>query len=206
MTIARTAFIAAWIIIASTFANAQNGLTITGKITGTDGKPLDGATVYLSRSADSALVKTALANPDGSYVLSGLKKGTYRLAVNMMGFALYKSEVINLDAQDITTIPITLTPSGTTLKEVAVSAAKPLVEHKIDRTVVNVDALLSNAGSTAMDVLEKSPGVLVDQNGAISLNGKGVKIFIDDKPPTSPVPNWKATCARCPRQCLISWS
>ncbi|MGF1925207.1 MAG: outer membrane beta-barrel protein, partial [Bacteroidia bacterium] len=57
------------------------------------------------------------------------------------------------------------------------------VERKIDRTVVNVDALISNAGTSALDVLEKSPGVSVDQNGSISLKGKqGVTIFIDDKP------------------------
>jgi hypothetical protein len=182
MKIKITAFLAAWITIACNLGYAQTGLKISGKITGADGKPLDGATVYLQRAADSVLVKSALANADGTYVLANLKSGAYKVAVTMMGFATYKSNIVNLDGNDIVLPAITLQTKGTALKEVTVSAAKPFVEHKIDRTVVNVDALISNAGSTAMDVLEKAPGVIVDQGGGISLNGKGVKIFIDDKP------------------------
>ena len=71
----------------------------------------------------------------------------------------------------------------TVLKSVTVVGKKPLIERQIDRTVVNVDAFIGNAGSTALDVLEKSPGVQVENNGTISLRGKsGVLILIDDKP------------------------
>jgi hypothetical protein len=182
MKIKITAFIVAWLTIALTFGFAQTGQKISGKITGADGKGLDGATVYLLRSTDSVLVKTALADADGNYVLTNLKAGSYKLNVNMIGFTKYKSAPVILTTADITLPAIALQQTGTTLKEVKVSIAKPFIEHQIDRTVVNVDALISNAGSTALDALEKSPGVIVDQNGAISLNGKGVKIFIDDKP------------------------
>lgn len=69
------------------------------------------------------------------------------------------------------------------LKDVTVTGRKPLVETRLDRTIVNVDAMISNAGTSALDVLEKAPGVLVDQDGNISLLGKpGVTIYIDDKP------------------------
>ena len=69
------------------------------------------------------------------------------------------------------------------LKEVKVIARKKFVEQKIDKIVINVDAAISNAGTTAMDVLEKSPGVLVDKDGNISLKGKqGVMIMIDGRP------------------------
>lgn len=177
------ALIALWITIASTIAFAQAGLKISGKIIDGEGKPLDGATAYLLKAADSSLVKTALADPDGSYVFGGLKAGSYKLSVTMMGFANYKSGVIVITGQDIVLPVIILHQTGKALKEVSVVAAKPLVEHLIDRTVVNVDALISNAGSTAMDALEKAPGVIVDQNGGISLFGKSsVKVFIDDKP------------------------
>ncbi|HEY8927787.1 MAG TPA: outer membrane beta-barrel family protein [Mucilaginibacter sp.] len=176
-----TAFLAAWLIIASTFVYAQQGLKITGKISGADGKPLDGATIYLKKAADSALVKTALADADGSFTLTNQKTGDYTLTVSMLGYKTYKGEAFKLDA-DKTIPPIILTPAGTVLNEVKVTSSKPLIEHKIDRTVVNVDALISNTGSTALDVLEKSPGVIVDDNGAISLKNKGVQIFIDDKP------------------------
>ncbi|HEY1166478.1 MAG TPA: outer membrane beta-barrel family protein [Chitinophaga sp.] len=77
----------------------------------------------------------------------------------------------------------TVLPGTRQLKDVTVTGRKPLVETRLDRTIVNVDALISNAGTSALDVLEKSPGVLVDQDGNISLLGKsGVTIYIDDKP------------------------
>lgn len=69
------------------------------------------------------------------------------------------------------------------LKEVQVVARKKLVEQKIDKMVINVDAAVTNAGTTAMDVLEKSPGVQVDKDGNISLKGKqGVLVMIDGRP------------------------
>jgi len=181
MKIKITAFLAVWISIASTLAFGQSGLKITGKVTGADNKGLDGATVYLSKATDSVLVKTALANADGGFELPGLKQGEYKLSVNMIGYARYKSAVIGL-TKDFALPAIILQQSGTALKEVKVSSAKPFIEHQIDRTIVNVDALIANAGSNAIEVLERAPGVMVDQNGGISLNGKSVKIFIDDKP------------------------
>ena len=62
-------------------------------------------------------------------------------------------------------------------------AEKKLVEQKIDRMVINVDASPSNAGTSALEVLEKSPGVQVDKDGNISLKGKqGVTVYIDGRP------------------------
>lgn len=69
------------------------------------------------------------------------------------------------------------------LKEIKIMGKKPMIQHKIDRTVVNVGAMVSNTGVNALEVLEKSPGVIVDQNGNISFMGKsGVTILIDSKP------------------------
>ena len=76
-----------------------------------------------------------------------------------------------------------LIDSAKVLKEVSISTKKAFSVRKLDRVVVNVDALISNAGTSALEVLEKSPGIQVDQNGTISLKGKSnVAIFIDDKP------------------------
>jgi len=174
MKLKLTAFLVAWLSIASIFSYAQT-FKIAGKI-----KNGDGATVYLKAAADSILIKTALADSAGEFVFEHQKQGRYKLTISSIGFQTYHSDVIRLDSNKL--LMITLVPDATGLNTVTISAQKPLVEHRIDRTVVNVDALISNAGSTALDVLEKSPGVLVDDNGAISLKGKGVQIFIDDKP------------------------
>ncbi|TWJ00628.1 outer membrane receptor protein involved in Fe transport [Mucilaginibacter frigoritolerans] len=182
MKIKITAFLAAWLTIASTFAYAQKGFKFTGKVTGTDDKPLDGATLYLVRAVDSTLVKTAITEVNGMYAFDRIPQGAYKVTVSMVGFETYKSAVINLD-KDLTLPAIILKQKGTVLKEVAVTTTKPLIEHLIDRTVVNPGALISNSGTSALEVLEKSPGVMVDENGTISLKGKsGVMVYIDDKP------------------------
>lgn len=74
-------------------------------------------------------------------------------------------------------------PKSRTLKEVTVTGHTLPVERKRDKIIVNVEASVTNTGSTVLEVLERSPGVTVDRNGGISLNGKaGVLVMIDDKP------------------------
>jgi len=157
---------------------------ISGQVLGADNKPADGATITLVTAKDSTLIKTELAASDGSFSFERIKDGDYKVVITAVGFKNYHSQAISINQQkpELTFPPVTLIPAGTELKGVSITAQKSFIEHKIDRTVVNVDALISDAGTTALDVLEKSPGVQVDQNGAISLKGKGVTIFIDDKP------------------------
>lgn len=69
------------------------------------------------------------------------------------------------------------------MKEVVVTGRKPFIQRLSDRLVVNVENSIVSAGSSAMDVLERSPGVVLDQNDVIALRGKqGVIIMIDGKP------------------------
>src|SRR5438477_1214746 len=78
---------------------------------------------------------------------------------------------------------LVMTEQAKNLVGVTVTAKKPFIEAKIDKTVVNVDASPTSAGSTALEVLEKSPGITVDNDGNISLRGKaGVIVMIDGKP------------------------
>jgi hypothetical protein len=74
-------------------------------------------------------------------------------------------------------------PKAATLQTATVTGHTPLVQRKKDRVIINVEVSPSNTGSTVLEVLERSPGVTVDRNGGISLNGKpGVLVLVDDKP------------------------
>lgn len=75
----------------------------------------------------------------------------------------------------------TTKPKQVQLKSIEVAGKKPLLEQNIDKTVVNVDAMISAASSNTLEVLNKTPGVTVDQNGNISLNGKGVMVLINGR-------------------------
>jgi len=75
-------------------------------------------------------------------------------------------------------------PATHELHEVVVrSSSKPLIEQGIDKTIVNVDAQISNAGANMLEVLQKAPGIVIDEDGNITFKGKtGVLVLIDDKP------------------------
>lgn len=169
-------------VLFTVMAFAQTG-SIKGVVTGA--KDNAAIPVKLLSAKDSVLVKTTFTAQDGSYEFELLKPGDYFVLIQALGYEKQSSAVVSVQAASLhLQVPaITLQPATNTLADVQVSSKKQFVEKKIDRVVVNPDALISNAGTTALEVLEKSPGILVDVDGNISLKGKsGVIVFVDDKP------------------------
>ena len=173
------------LILISSFSFSQS----TGKITGSikDGgnqKIIDAASISLLRAKDSSLVKISLADKDGNFAFENLIEGKYLVMASSVGHRKVYSnpvEVAQASASSVGTLQ--LIQETKSLKEVAVATKKPFIERKIDKTIINVDAMISNAGTSALEVLEKSPGVTVDKDGKISLKGKqGVIIMMDGKP------------------------
>ena len=168
--------------------NFANGQTAGGKISGSvlddAKKPLDGATVILLVAKDSSLVNTQLAGADGTFAFQNLTDNTYLIKATYIGYKKYLSGNVVVSQQKSVNLPaFILSSTGKTLNEVAVTAQKSYIQQKIDRTVVNVGALISNTGANALEVLEKTPGVQVDADGNITYKGKsGVLVMIDDKP------------------------
>ena len=178
-------FIALVTLLLFKTADAQ---TASGKISGSvlddAKKPLDGATVILLVAKDSSVVSSQLANPDGSFAFQNLKDNTYLIKATYIGYKNFLSSNVVMSQQKPVKLPaFILSSTGKTLNEVAVTAQKSYIQQKIDRTVVNVGALISNTGANALEVLEKTPGVQVDADGNITFKGKsGVLVMIDDKP------------------------
>ena len=181
--------IAALFFLGAHFSHAQTRLT--GTVRDHQGKALPAASVLLLNSADSILVKGQLSSAEGTYSFSDIADGTYRLGVTMLGFEYQLSPVFTVDhnnpVQDLGAT--VLQESSAVLGEVSVVAKKPLYEQKIDRMVINVANSATNAGSTALEVLQRSPGVLVNrQSNSLSLAGKnGVVIMINGKINRMPV-------------------
>ena len=166
-------------------AFAQNAGKINGSITGKDAKATEAATVSLLRAKDSATVKISAANKDGKFFFENLADGKYMVAITAVGHRKSYSKLIeiNLQQQEVQLPVINLEPVSKELAAVTVTAKRPLVEQRIDRTIVNVDASITNIGTSALEVLEKSPGVAVDRDGNITLKGKeGVLILVDGRP------------------------
>lgn len=177
-----------WMIVQLLISSvqAQTPIRISGRVMLDGSQPATGALVSLFRVKGSALVKTAIVDSTGNFFMLALAKDSMKLQVSHIGYATYTSEPFMIDPElgEYQVQPLSLVKGkAQNMQAITVVGKQPFVERKIDRTVINPDALISNAGGNALEVLEKSPGVQVDMNGNISLQGKpGVMVFIDDKP------------------------
>jgi iron complex outermembrane recepter protein len=172
------------ILTLSFTAFAQEPSKITGQVKDEAQKSFQGATVSLYRAKDTSLAKATFTNKEGQYFFETVKEGNYLIIITSTGHQKFFSNQFTVVAGGDITIPnAVLTPEIKGLKEVTVQAKKPLFEQKADKMLVNVEAAPTNAGSNALEILEKSPGITVDKDGNISLKGKqGVQVFIDGKP------------------------
>ncbi len=177
------------LITLTAFGFESFGQGKTGKITGTviDGntKTIESATISLLRAKDSSVAKMSVADKTGKYEFDGIPEGKYLVSISAVGHSKGFSEMIEITATNNNVVlkTIELVPQAKSIGEVTVTAKKPLIEQKLDRTIVNVEASVTNVGNSALEVLEKSPGVTVDKDGNISLKGKqGVVVMIDGRP------------------------
>jgi iron complex outermembrane receptor protein len=168
-----------------TFAQtAQQSASVSGSLLDELGKPMMYATASLINAQDSSIVKGAISNEQGVYTFDHIKTGKYLIKASTVGYTNAVSQPITVDGNSSTvSVPqLKLQPGARSLSTVSITAAKPLIERKADRMVVNVENSPLAAGNSAMDILERSPGVTIDKDDNISLKGKqGVTVMINDK-------------------------
>ncbi|MGZ8509548.1 MAG: outer membrane beta-barrel protein [Chitinophagaceae bacterium] len=154
-------------------------------ITNEKASVLENATVELLKVKDSSLVKVAITDSKGIAEFEKIPFGSYLVKASNVNYSTQYSPVTELSAlqPDISLTGLSLQPQATQLSGVTVTSKKPFIQKLSDRLVVNVENSIVNAGSSAMDVLERSPGVSIDQNDVLGLRGRqGVIIMIDGKP------------------------
>ncbi|MEJ6979787.1 TonB-dependent receptor [Pedobacter sp. P351] len=166
------------LLISLTFCYSLNGQTISGKVSDEKQKPAEFASVLLLKHSDSSLVKSALSDSKGEYSFSNISNGRYILAISMIGYKK-ESKILDVSASLITVPPVILKSEGSLLKEVSVTAKRPFLEQRPDKLVVNVDGSAAAAGSTALEVLQKVPGLIVS-NDKITMVGKGSPTILID--------------------------
>ncbi len=168
----------------STQSFSQSKNKVTGTVKSADGKALTAITVSLLKAKDSSLVKADVTDNGGAFEITVLNTGSFLLSYTSVGFEKKYSPLFDLAEGKTYTAPaVTLNTATTKLQDVTVTAKKPLIEIKADKMVFNVENSINATGSNAMELLQKSPGVTVDNNDNISMKGKtGVKIYIDGKP------------------------
>lgn len=176
---------AASIILLCLNLKAQSSLSkISGHLKDNNGKAIVAASIILHTSKDSAIIKTAVSDSKGNYLMEGIIAGNYYITTTMVSMQAASSAIFEVkENQETKVADLTIFPAGKSLEAVSVSSKKPIVEVKADKTILNVEGTINAVGNDALELLRKSPGVMVDKDDNLSLAGKnGVQVFIDGKP------------------------
>ena len=184
--------IKAGVIVISLFIyqHAMAQTEIHGSVIDHNGKFVPNANILLLKNTDSSLVKGMFTNEEGQFSFRNIPTGIYIVTSTYTGYSPVYTSSFEVKARgNIELGKITLMQENAQLTEVKVAAKKPLMEQKLDRLVINVSNSITAAGNTALEILERSPGVTVDhQNNVISMNGKdGVVLIINGKMSHIPV-------------------
>ena len=171
-------------IHAGSFGQAPGGsAVIKGFVFDPDNQPAEYSTVVLMNQ-DSVFMKGTLTAENGSFLFDGLGKGTFHIMVRNVEFNTYVSDLITLEADDVVEFEgIQLETKVTDLEEVVITGEKAMVEVRPDKMVYNVSASVNSTGNNALELLNKSPGIMVDMDNNIIVQGKsGVQIYINGRP------------------------
>ena len=167
------------LIVTTLVSKAQQ---INGLVKDESETPLNGATVSLVKAADSSIVKLAITKANGTYSFSGIKAGNYKVLITYIGYKRAFSPNFTLGSSGVAVPELKLSKIPANLANVSVTANKPLVEVKADKTILNVEGTINAVGSNALELLRKSPGVLLDKDDNISLAGKnGIQVYVDGR-------------------------
>ena len=161
-------------------AQAQTG-NVKGRVRSEKETALYAASVALF-DTDNKLVKAVLTDAEGAFTISRLRPGTYSLKVTSVGFEDQILKGLLITESELILEPILLKESAVQLNEVVIKKEKPLVQVLADKTVFNVENTINATGNTGFELLRKAPGVVVDNNDNVVVEGKsGVLFYIDGK-------------------------
>lgn len=147
--------------------------TIKGTVVDSRGEAMPFVTISVLRQ-DSSLLTGAITDEEGKYLIEVTNGPSTKGLIIQASYVGYQTAFGGPD--------FVLREESERLKEVEVKAKKPLIERQMDKLVVNVSASPLSAGSNGNDILRRAPGVRIDKDGNITVNGKSVEIWVDGKP------------------------
>ncbi len=171
------------LLMAAITSLSLNAQQINGVVKDADGSPIVGTTVSLLKDTGRTVVKLAVSKESGAYSFENIQPGKYRVSATHIGFTPAVSKVFELSGENVSAPELKLTKTAAQMNNVTITATKPIVEVKADKTILNVEGTINSVGSDALELLRKSPGVMVDKDENLSVNGKnGVQVYIDGRP------------------------
>ncbi|WP_316759002.1 outer membrane beta-barrel family protein [Pedobacter aquatilis] len=162
---------------------AQNNSSIKGTALTADGQALTFASVALHQE-DGTRIKAVLSDSLGAFSIASIPKGKFHVKVSSMGFITHQSEIVQItDVNRMIDLGVILMKEESmSLGSVNIRSQKKIIEQHLDKTIINVENSILSEGNTALELLERAPGVKVDDQGKITLKGRpGVSVMINGK-------------------------
>ena len=172
------------LILSATTTKTQKDGIIKGKVIDeATNNPMPFATIIL-KDANNKYIAGGITDDNGNFELENIAFGKFTLEIQFIGYEIYTQSIeFTEENYSINVGEIAIKDIGQSLDEVELKVDKPLYVQKVDRMVINVESSILSSGSTALEVLERSPGISVNrQSNSISLVGKsGVRVMINGK-------------------------
>lgn len=161
---------------------SQSEKSIEGKLIDESGEAVTSASVLL-KNTSGEIVTYAISDIDGSFVLTTASLGKYTLEVSHISYALYSKAIELTEATDTYPYNIVLKPKSNNLDEVVIQGRRAAARQKGDTLSYNLDAFTTGNEQKLKDIIEKLPGLEIDENGRIKSEGKVIgNLLVDGKP------------------------
>lgn len=172
------------VLLFAIHSNSQNFIDIKGEIVNDRNEKLFGVTVFLVAADNEQTIKAAFTDNEGKFEFNQVKVTSFRISIQGMGYKKKISQIFTAGTSSEVILPtILIEEQVEALNEVVVTSQKSFVAQKADRIIVDPNALITNAGLSAFEVLEKAPSVTIGFNNSIAIRGKnGVMVLINNKP------------------------
>ncbi len=155
---------------------------IKGKVMDANQKPVGGASIYLMTTSGNILIKTAVTDSEGKYIILKAPKGNYYLQVSSVGFANSKSDSFELGDQTYLAPDLILNAKSQEIEAVTVTGQVPMVQNVNGKLILNVENSTVAAGNNALEIVKRAPGVSIDKDDNLQLMGQsGVNVTIDGR-------------------------
>ena len=168
-------------LLIGTLFNCYSQNFISGSVIDSTYLPVPYCAMAILNAKDSSLVKGNVTNENGQFTFQKIAAGTYLIKFSNVGFKTGWSNSITVDSlSQITLAPQILKSEGVNLKEISVAVIKPVIEFKNGTVVMNVENNIISGGNTVFELLKRIPGVSVDAQNNVSVNGRGGVRYLFD--------------------------
>ncbi len=169
------------LFITISYTSQAQSYKISGKINIDNKEKIAGISLILF-SEKNVVIKAEITNKLGEFSFNNINKGIYSLKTSFIGYEEIVVPSITINSENIEIPLITLKEATTQLSEVVIKKEKPMIQVLADKTVFNIENTINAIGNSGFELLRKAPGVIIDNNDNLIVEGKsGVLIYIDGK-------------------------